>query len=112
VDTGEPTLAAYDVGAYERASSCGLAELNDGNEVIDFQENPDTPTTTLVLIARYGFPSDVLLLLDEYLAGDDNPEEPGWFPQWPQACEIVHAFIFEEAWYDIGTPESYLDAVA
>jgi len=50
--------------------------------VIDFQEKPDNPTSTLVLIACYGFPSDVLLLLDEYLAGDDNPDEPGWFLQW------------------------------
>jgi len=28
-DTGEPTLAAYDVGADERASSYGLVELNN-----------------------------------------------------------------------------------
>lgn len=33
----EPTLASYDVGSYERASSYGLVELNDNNEVIDFQ---------------------------------------------------------------------------
>ena len=43
---------------------------------------------------------------------ENPPEEPGWFPQWLQAWEIVRAFTFEEAWYDIGTPESYLDAVA
>jgi len=63
------------------------------------------------LIACHGFPSNVLLLLDEYLAGDDNPDEPGWFLQWLQAREIVHAFTFEDAWYDIGTPESCLDTV-
>jgi len=81
-DTGDPTLAAYDVGSYERASSYGLVELNDDNEVIDFQEKLDNPTTTLASIACYGFSNDVLPLLDEYLAGDNNPDEPGWFLQW------------------------------
>ena len=27
------------------------------------------------------------------------------------APEPVHAFVFEEPWFDIGTPESYLEAV-
>jgi len=110
--TGEPTLAAYDVGSYERASSYGLVELNDDDEVIDFQEKPDNPTTTLASIACYGSPSGVLPRLDEYLAGDNNPDEPGWFLQWLQERETIHVFTFEDAWYDIGTPESYFDAVA
>ena len=93
-------------------SPYGLVELDDDNEVIDSQENADNPPTILVLIACHGFPSDVLPLLDEYLAGDDNPDEPGWFLQWLQAQEIVHAFTFEDAWYDIDTSGLYLDAVA
>ena len=107
-----PTIAAYDVGSYERASEYGLVELNDENEVIDFQEKPDNPASTLVSIACYGFSSDTLPKLHTYLQGDNNPNEPGWFIQWLQDCEAVHAFTFEEAWFDIGTPESYLDAVA
>jgi glucose-1-phosphate thymidylyltransferase len=111
-DADEPTLAAYDVGSYERATSYGLVELNDADEVVDFQEKPDDPSTTLASIACYGFPSEVLPLLDEYLAGDNNPDEPGWFLQWLQNRATVHAFTFEEAWFDIGTPASYLDAIA
>jgi glucose-1-phosphate thymidylyltransferase len=108
----EPTLAAYDVGSYERASSYGLVELGDNDEVIDFQEKPAEPNSTLVSIACYGFPSETLPLFAEYLAGDNNPDEPGWFVQWLQNRETVRAFTFDEEWFDIGTPESYLDAVA
>ena len=51
--TGEPTLAAYDVGSYERASSYGLIELDSAGYVVDFQEKPDEPRSTLVSIACY-----------------------------------------------------------
>jgi glucose-1-phosphate thymidylyltransferase len=109
---GDPTLAAYDVGSYERATEYGLLELNDDDEVVDFQEKPDDPTSTLVSIACYGFTGETLPKLHEYLEGGHNPDEPGWFIKWLQRRETVHAFSFDEAWFDIGTPDSYLDAVA
>jgi glucose-1-phosphate thymidylyltransferase len=105
-----PTLAAYDVGSREKAKSYGLVEL-DGDRVVDFQEKPDDPRSTLVSIACYAFPAGSVLF-DEYLDGDNNPDEPGWFVQWLQERRPVYAFCFDDAWYDIGTPESYLDAVA
>jgi glucose-1-phosphate thymidylyltransferase len=107
--SGTATLAAYDVGDREKAKSYGLVEL-DGDRVVDFQEKPDEPNSTLVSIACYGFPADSLRF-EEYLAGDNNPDEPGWFLQWLQSREPVNAFAFEEPWFDIGTPESYLEAI-
>ncbi len=103
-------LAAYDVGDREKAKSYGLVEL-DGERVVDFQEKPDEPNSTLVSIACYGFPRESLRF-GEYLADGNNPDEPGWFLQWLQRREPVRAFVFEEPWFDIGTPESYLDAIA
>jgi glucose-1-phosphate thymidylyltransferase len=105
-----PTIAAYDVGSRERAKSYGLVEL-EGTEVTNFQEKPSDPQSTLVSIATYAFPADSLSLLETYLEGDNNPDEPGWFIQWLQDRGPVHAFTFDGAWFDIGTPESYLDAV-
>ncbi|WP_435345169.1 sugar phosphate nucleotidyltransferase [Haloarchaeobius sp. HRN-SO-5] len=106
-----PTIAAYDVGSKELAKSYGLVEL-DGDRVVDFQEKPDDPNSTLVSIACYGFTAESVGLLEEYLAGDNNPDEPGWFVQWLQDRRPTYAFTFEGAWFDIGTPASYLDAVA
>ncbi|WP_254838342.1 sugar phosphate nucleotidyltransferase [Natronomonas marina] len=108
--TGAATLAAHDVGDREKAKSYGLVEL-EGDRVVDFQEKPDEPNSTLVSIACYGFPAESLRF-EEYLDGDNNPDEPGWFLQWLQSQEPVHAFVFEEPWFDIGTPESYLEAIA
>ncbi len=103
-------LAAYDVGSRRKASQYGVVEL-DGDRVVDFQEKPDVAPSSLISIACYAFPAaDVSF--SEYLAGDNNPDEPGWFLQWLQKRKHVRAFTFEEAWFDIGTPESYLDAVS
>ncbi|MFB6176690.1 MAG: sugar phosphate nucleotidyltransferase [Halobaculum sp.] len=110
-DAGTPSLAAYDVGSRERAKSYGLVEL-DGDEIVNFQEKPDDPNSTLVSIACYAFTEETLPLFDTYLSNDNNPDEPGWFVQWLQDRDAVHAFTFDEAWYDIGTPEAYLEAVA
>ncbi|AKU07173.1 MULTISPECIES: sugar phosphate nucleotidyltransferase [Haloferax] len=110
-EKNEPCLAAYDVGDKERAKSYGLVEL-DGDRVINFQEKPEDPKSTLVSIACYAFPADDLPKFDEYLSGDNNPDEPGWFMQWLQQNGDVFAYTFDGAWFDIGTPQSYLDAVA
>ncbi|MFC6732012.1 MULTISPECIES: NDP-sugar synthase [unclassified Haladaptatus] len=105
-----PVLAAYDVGSLDRAKSYGLVDI-DGDVIVDFQEKPDNPKSTLVSIACYAFPQDALLF-EEYLNGGNNPDEPGWFIQWLFSRQEVNAYTFEGAWYDIGTPESYLEAIA
>ncbi len=110
-EKGTPCIAAYDVGSKERASSYGLVDL-DGDRIVDFQEKPDEPKSTLVSIACYAFPEETLPEFETYLDGENNPDEPGWFIQWLQSREAVHAFTFDGAWFDIGTPESYLEAVA
>jgi glucose-1-phosphate thymidylyltransferase len=106
-----PTLAAYDVGSLEQATSYGIVEL-DGERVVDFQEKPDNPKSTLVSIACYAFPRESISLLESYLESGNNPDEPGWFIQWLQDREPTYAYTFDDAWFDIGTPECYLDAVA
>ncbi|MFC6768736.1 NDP-sugar synthase [Natrinema soli] len=110
-DHDAPTLAAYDVGSREKAKSYGLVEI-EGDRVVDFQEKPDDPKSTLVSIACYAFPHQSLDLLPTYLEDGNNPDEPGWFVQWLQNREATYAYTFEGAWFDIGTPESYLDAVS
>jgi len=109
LERGTPTLAAYDVGTRERAEAYGVLEL-EGEQVVAMQEKPDAPESTLVSIACYAFPADALRF-QEYLAGDNNPDEPGWYAQWLVEQGPVYAFGFDDPWFDIGTPESYLEAI-
>ncbi|PSP52533.1 glucose-1-phosphate thymidylyltransferase, partial [Halobacteriales archaeon QH_3_68_24] len=106
-----PTLAAYDVGSTELAASYGTLSVDEDDRVVEMQEKPENPDTTLVSIACYAFPAGAVRF-EEYLAGDNNPDEPGWFIQWLQDRSPVHAYTFDGAWFDIGTPGSYLETVA
>ncbi|SDC20868.1 sugar phosphate nucleotidyltransferase [Natrinema hispanicum] len=106
-----PAIAAYDVGSRERATSYGVIELDD-ERVVDFQEKPAEPKSSLVSIGCYAFPRETLSLLPPYLDAGNDPDEPGWFVQWLQDRESTYAYTFETAWFDIGTRESYLDAVS
>ncbi|SDQ50934.1 sugar phosphate nucleotidyltransferase [Natronobacterium texcoconense] len=106
-----PVIAAYDVGDREKATSYGVVELDD-ERVVDFQEKPDEPETSLVSIGCYAFPGETLSLFTSYLEEGNNPDEPGWFVQWLQDREPTYAYPFEGVWFDIGTRESYLDAVS
>ena len=105
-----PTLAAYNVGSPDRATAYGVLKM-DGDRVTELQEKPDDPPSSLVSIGCYAFPGDAPSF-DEYLQDDNNPDEPGWFIRWLVDREPVSAFTFDGAWFDIGTPQSYLETVA
>lgn len=105
-----PTIATYDVGSREQAKSYGLVET-ENERVTAFQEKPENPTSTLVSIACYALPQESLVF-EDYLSDGNNPDEIGWFIQWLQMHRSVYAYPFDEAWFDIGSAESYLDAVA
>jgi len=104
-----PILAAYDVGSLEKAKSYGLVEL-DGDQVVDFQEKPEEPKSTLVSIACYAFPADSVRFA-EYLQGENNPDEPGWYIDWLQDQEPTYAYTFDDVWFDIGEADAYFDTV-
>jgi glucose-1-phosphate thymidylyltransferase len=110
-ERGTPCLAAYDVGSREDAKEYGVIDV-DGDRVVGFEEKPDDPPSSLVSIACYSFPAGSLGALDDYLAGDGNPDAPGYFIEWLHERENVGAFAFDGAWFDVGTPESYIDANA
>lgn len=108
-EKGAAVLAAYDVGSIEKAKSYGLVELDD-DQVVNFQEKPDEPKSTLVSIACYAFPADSVRF-SEYLAGENNPDEPGWYIDWLQSNDEVYAYTFDDVWFDIGEADAYFDTV-
>lgn len=107
----QPCLAAYDVGSTDRATQYGVVEI-ENDQVISFEEKPADPPSTMISIACYGFPAETVSRFEAYLDEGNNPDELGWFIKWLVEKSSVAAYSFEEAWFDIGTPASYLDAVA
>jgi glucose-1-phosphate thymidylyltransferase len=81
--------------------------LDKDGKVIDFQEKPLEPKSTLASTGCYLYPSSVIKHIQNYLKEKNNPDAPGYFVDWLSRKTDVYGFIFKEAWYDIGSFESY-----
>ncbi|ASJ11591.1 sugar phosphate nucleotidyltransferase [Thermococcus thioreducens] len=107
---GGTLIAVYDVGDLELAKRYGVVVL-EGDRVISFQEKPAAPRSTLVSTGVYVFPRRVMERIDEYLS-NGNRDSPGYFIQWLlERGEEIRAYRFSEYWYDIGSADSYLEAL-
>ena len=110
---GHPLIALYDVGDIERVRGrYGVAVVKDG-QIIEFQEKPQDPQSTLASTACYIYPKEVLPyfreFVDEAAAGKDAP---GYFNAWLLKAKSLRmdAFTFDTGWYDIGDRASYIEA--
>ncbi len=107
---GKTLIAVYDVGDLELAKRYGVVVL-EGERVISFQEKPAEPRSTLVSTGVYVFPKEVMGHIEEYLS-NGNRDSPGYFLQWLlEKGEEIMAYRFSEYWYDIGSADSYLEAL-
>lgn len=103
-----PVIACYNIKDKEKAKNYGVVLLDEEKEIIKFCEKPRYVKSTLVSTACYIYPRRVLSLIAEYLGNKKNPTDaPGHFVQWLYCQEPVYGFVFEGAWFDIGSKESY-----
>lgn len=115
-----PVIACYDIKDRERAKNYGVVLLMSENreiickgqgEIVCFSEKPGYPRSTLISTACYVYPAHVLDLITTYLCNKRNPTDaPGHFVQWLCNQEPTYGFVFDGAWFDIGSKESYMAA--
>ncbi len=106
----KPVTALYDVGDFELAKRYGVAEIREGR-VEKFYEKPEKPPSTLVGIAIYLFPPEVADMLVEYVESTRMSDNLGDFLSF--LCERMEVYgqIFTDGdWYDVGNPDSYIEA--
>ncbi len=110
-EKGKPCTCLYDVGDYELAKRYGVAELKE-ERIISFLEKPKEPPSTLVGIGIYAFPAYVADLLKEFVATTSNADNIGSFMAWLCKKDELYGFSFSDGmWYDIGSPDSYIEAL-
>lgn len=111
------TNACYQLDQEADASQFGVITADDDQHVTGFEEKPDAPSSTLVSTAFYYFPEHQLDIFDAYqdaFQGTDTDylDEPGRLIEWGHQHYNMYAYPFTGDWYDIGTPENYLEAQA
>lgn len=105
---GAPALAVYDLGNLEQASKYGIV-ITEGKRVLDFEEKPQQPRSTLAGTCCYFFPRTVLG--EVRAAATAMPDRLGGVFEWFLQKNIeTHAFAFQGYWNDIGSFEAYVEA--
>lgn len=105
---GNPILAAYDIQDLSQARKFGVVVAKDGH-VVEFQEKPEQPKSTLVSTGCYLFPQKNLNDIVEY-SRKHNDNLGGVFEHLLEKGETIDVFSFDEVWYDIGSFDAYLKA--
>jgi glucose-1-phosphate thymidylyltransferase len=103
-------VAVRDVGSLELASHYGIVALGADGRVLDFEEKPADPPSTLAATATYLFHREHARLIKGYLEGEHGADQPGRFVGWLQRHEPVYGWLFDATWYDIGNHEQLLEA--
>jgi len=106
-------IALYDVKTIKEAQKFGIVALDQKNKIIEFQEKPEKPKSTLASIGIYFYKKDIIGLIDSYLEQGNSPDRPGDLLEWLHKKQDVHGFVFNkpnEKWFDIGSFESLEEA--
>ena len=97
-------IVLHDVKDLELARHYGIVEV-ENNIVVNFEEKPAIPKSTLASTGIYLFPKKTVSLIKKYIAQGNNPDKTGSFVKWLHKREKIYSYITEEKWYDIGSIE-------
>ncbi|MFH1276021.1 MAG: nucleotidyltransferase family protein [Candidatus Woesearchaeota archaeon] len=81
----------------------------EGTKVINFEEKPALPKSSLAATACYLFHKNDLPLV-QTLVEQDKADNSGDLVRWLVKKSEVHGFVFDEHWYDIGSHEALKEA--
>jgi glucose-1-phosphate thymidylyltransferase len=103
---GKNTLVAvYDIDDKSKASRYGVVQL-DGHRITELAEKPAQPKSSLIATACYIFPPRIFPLLSQFCARGKK-DNLGTFIAYLIETDEVHAYIFSELWFDIGSVDVY-----
>ncbi len=103
-------IAVYNIKDKKEAKRFGVVEVDDEGRIKLFLEKPEKPPSSLISTGCYIFPKRDIILLKEYVERRMNKDSPGRFIQWLYRLRPIYAFEFSGYWFDVGTPDAYLDA--
>lgn len=108
----DATIAVLDVPK-EEASRFGIMITDENDNIVDFEEKPKNPRSTLASMGIYIF---TWKKLKQYLIdNENNPDEDKDFgkaiiPNMLKAKEKMVAYTFDGYWKDVGTLDSLWEA--
>ena len=95
-------IVLHDVKDFELAKQYGIVEVNN-NIIVNFEEKPISPKSTLASTGIYLFPKKTISLIKKYIAQGNNPDKTGSFIEWLHKRDAVYSYVTDKKWYDIGS---------
>jgi glucose-1-phosphate thymidylyltransferase len=105
-----PVIALHDVKSKDKASLYGIASMDHSGRIVSFVEKPKEPPSTTASTACYIFTAEAIGSLSRYIKDGNPPDAAGHFVAWLCNEMPVYGFVFEGAWFDIGSKESLAEA--
>lgn len=102
-------IVLHDVKDFELARHYGIVEI-ENNVVVNFEEKPVSPKSTLASTGIYIFPKKTIPLIEKYIAQGNNPDKSGSFIEWLHKRDAVYSYVTDKKWYDIGSIKQLEDA--
>ena len=100
---GENVLVAvHDISDKSKASQFGVVRVDKGR-IIELEEKPASPKTSLVATACYILPPRLLAILFLYHHRNPEVDQLGHFIAYLVKQDRVDAYIFTEVWLDIAS---------
>lgn len=98
-------IAVCDIGDVSKATQYGVVKT-EGNRIVEFEEKPTRPKSSLVATACWILPVKVFPWIDAFCKGSMK-DNLGNFIAYLLERDTVHAFEFKETWFDIGSLDIY-----
>lgn len=103
---GKTTLvAAYDMTDRNKCTQFGVVQLQ-GRKIVEFEEKPVTPKSSMVATACWILPSRILPAISD-VVNSGITDNMGDFIAHLVATDEVHAYVFNELWIDVGNLDVY-----
>ena len=100
------SMALFDVKDIALAKKYGICSLDKNLQVVDFEEKPAEPKSTLAATALYFIPEKKVPKIFDYMKTDLPKDAPGNLMKWLAKTDGLFGYILAGAWYDIGDKES------
>lgn len=100
---GSPVIGVYDIGDKAHAKHYGVIKLDAKKKVVDFEEKPKKPKSSLVGMCLYYFPRQRIGLIKKYMNSKKKATDAsGSYIDWLRKEVPVYGYVFGGRWFDIG----------
>ena len=98
--------ALWDAKSLETAKQQGIAIIDKGKKMVDFQEKDPNPKSTSISLGIYFVPGNQVKLFKKFIEEGNNSDKMGYFMIWLIKNSVVYGHVYYKKWFDIGWPSA------